>query len=347
MDRAQRWLKQNTKRYAFKKLDKDIIQPGVCVECGSCVESCPVDALTGDLTSGKYVPTLTGKCISCGICYAMCPRTFPLWDDVAGSFRSVWKACSTGEHGRQDGGVVTALLGYMLDADLIDAAIVACRGNSTQWMPEASIVKSSGNLGKCAGTIYTHAPVIGKMMESFSGGAQALAVVGTSCDIDAIERMKRHPAGYLSVDARRSVFSIGLFCMESFEYPKLKAWLEAQDIDIEDVTRFEISGGKFRVKSPSVEKEWPVADLDAAAATSCAYCHDLTSVNADLSCGNIGSEEGYTTVIVRTVRGEQVLQEAMAKGLIEGELVDPKSLTAIQNVARSKRYRFYGMKPDH
>ncbi len=347
MDRAQRWLKENTKRYAFKKLEKDIIQPGVCVECGSCVESCPADALTGDLSSGKYVPTLTGNCTSCGVCYAMCPRTYPLWTDVAGHFRSIWKARSTGEHRKQDGGVVTALLGYMLDHDLIDAAVVACRGDSKPWMPEARLVEDAKLLSDCGGTIYSHASVVGKMMEGFKNGALSVAVVGTSCDIDAVERMKQHPAGYLSVDRRRSVFSIGLFCMESFEYPKLKAWLKSQEVDIDEISRFEISGGKFRVRTPKTEHEWPVSELDSAASTSCAYCHDLTSMNADLSCGNIGSEEGFTTVIVRTVAGEQVLQEAVQEGRIEAELTDPKSLGTIQNVARSKRYKYYGMKPKH
>lgn len=347
MDRAQRWLKENTKRYAFRKLKKDIIDPEVCVECGSCVDSCPVDALTGDTSSGKYVPTLTGKCTACGICYAMCPRTFSLWNDIAGDFRSIWKAKATGEHQGQDGGVVTALLSYMLRNEIIDAAVVAYRGKATSWMPEARVVTDTDELAECAGTIYTHAPVVGKMMEAFKGGSYSVGVVGTSCDIDALEKMKRHPAGYFTVDKRRSVFSIGLFCMESFEYPKLKAWLRDHDVNIEDVTRFAIASGEFRITLSSGEKTWPIAELNSAAATSCAYCHDLTSVNADISCGNIGSDEGYTTVIVRTIRAEQILQEAVAEGQIEAKLVDEKSLATIQNVARSKRYRYYGLKPEH
>jgi coenzyme F420 hydrogenase subunit beta len=347
MDRTRSWLKENTRRYAFKKLKREIIDPGVCVECGSCVDSCPVDALTGEMSSGKYVPTLTGECVSCGVCYAMCPRTFSLWSDIAGNFRSIWKSRSVAEHKGQDGGVVTTILSYLLRRRIIDAAVVACRGGPEEWLPEARLITDPDDLSRCAGTVYTHAPVVGKMVEAFKKGVNAVGIVGTSCDIDALERMKRHPAGYFNVDRRRSVFSIGLFCMESFEYPKLKEWLGERDVNMVDVLRFAISSGEFRVTLESGEKTWPISELSSAASTSCSYCHDLTSVNADVSCGNIGSDEGYTTVILRSIQAEQVFQELVAEGEIQAELVDEKSMVRIQNIARSKRYRYYGLKPKH
>lgn len=337
-------MKQNTKRYAFKKLEREIIEPGICVECGACVSSCPVNVLEGDTSSGKYVPTLTGKCVSCGICYAMCPRTFTLWREIAGDFRSIWKVKSLGSHRRQDGGAVTAILSYLLDSDMVDGAVVACQRSDTKWMPEARIITDSAKLDECAGTIYGHAPVVGAMMDALKKGLPALAVVGTSCDIDAITKMQTHPGGFLNVDTRASVIKIGLFCMESFDYGRLKTWLMSNGIDIAKVTKFAISGGEFRATTSEGEKAWPVAELDSAVASSCPYCHDLTSVNADISCGNIGSEEGFTTVIVRSIQGEQIMQELIAKELVEAELLDEKSLQTIQNVARSKRYGYYKLK---
>ncbi len=58
-------LKETTKRFAFKKLEREIIKAGVCIECGACVSNCPADALTGVHEEGGYTPTLTGKCIAC------------------------------------------------------------------------------------------------------------------------------------------------------------------------------------------------------------------------------------------------------------------------------------------
>ena len=90
VDEVQKLLKEKTKRYAFKKLEREVIKTGACVECGSCVEGCPVDAISGNRVEDKYVPTLTGDCTSCGICYAMCPRAFSIQDNLLGNVKSAW-----------------------------------------------------------------------------------------------------------------------------------------------------------------------------------------------------------------------------------------------------------------
>lgn len=344
--RAQRWLKENTKRFAFNKLNLEIVETGVCTECGACAASCPVNAITGIRTTQKYVPTLTGECISCGICYTMCPRTYVLWSDLIGPFRSVWKARSKLEGPKQDGGAVTALLSYMLDKHLVDAAVVAGFGD-TPWLPEARIVTEADQVRQSGGTIYTHAPVVQGLISAFRAGHVAVAVVGTSCNIDAIAKMQTHPAGLLQLDTKASVFTISLFCTESFDYKRLRDFLESHKVRLEDVRRMAISKGVFRIETPTESKEWPIGDLEAAAADSCSYCRDFTGKSADLSCGNVGSEEGWTTVIVRSVRGEHVLQEAVAEGVVEAELLDAKDLRKIETVSRTKAMRYYALQREH
>jgi coenzyme F420 hydrogenase subunit beta len=184
-------------------------------------------------------------------------------------------------------------------------------------------------------------------MKGIKEGKSTLAIVGTSCNIDAVNNMQVHPGGFFSVDMRADVFKIGLFCMESFDYNRLKEFLSQEGVEISKVTRFEIAGGKFKVSMQSEEREWPVADLNPVAAKSCSYCHDLTCKNADISCGNIGSDDEWTTVIVRTLRGEQIFQELLAEEMIEAELLDEKSIQTIQNIARSKATRYYNMDPIH
>ncbi|MHA2026600.1 MAG: Coenzyme F420 hydrogenase/dehydrogenase, beta subunit C-terminal domain [Candidatus Thorarchaeota archaeon] len=311
VEKSQAWLKENVKRYAFKKLEREIIKTGACVECGSCVEGCPVEVLTGEYVESKYTPTLTGKCTACGICYAMCPRTSYVKDENVGEYLSTWKVRSLGDHPRQDGGGVTAIL------------------------------LESG------GTIYTHAPIIQEMLRGFKEGLSALAVVGTACNIEAITKMQNHPAGLFNVDKKASVFKISLFCMESFDYEKLKGFLKNEGVKIDKVDRFAISKGQFMVTVGDEEKSWPVADLNAIAATSCSYCLDLTGMHSDISCGNIGSDEGWTTVIVRTKQGEKVFKEVIKAGLIEAEKIEDKAFTAVVNTARSKRNKLYKLEPHH
>jgi coenzyme F420 hydrogenase subunit beta len=347
-ERAQRWLKKNTKRFAFKKLEREIVKTGVCTECGACVSNCPVNALTGDLASGKYVPTLTGDCTACGICYAICPRTYVLWSELIGDFRSVWKVKALADVGKkQNGGAATAFLYHLLNEGIVDAAIVAKKDSSAPWMPEAAIVKNADEITQYSGTVYAHVPVVDGVVKALKDGLSTLAVVGTSCNIDAINNMQKHPAGFFNMDMRSEIFKVGLFCMEAFEYPKLVAFLSENGVDIKDVEKMEISSGKFRVTIKGEDTEWAIKDLDVAAASSCSYCHDLTCKTSDISCGNIGSEDDQSTVIIRTVRGEHIFQEALAAELIEAEMMEPKELRMIMNTARMKATKYYKLKSAH
>ena len=348
LERSQRWLKENIKRYAFKKLEREIIKTGVCTECGTCVANCPVDAISGIREKNKYVPKLTGKCIACGICYEMCPRTITLSEDLIGHYRSAWKARSVDLDGnKQDGGVVSALLYYALKEGIVDAAVAACQSKDIPWLPEATTISKPDKALECAGTIYTHAPVVDELMSALRGGNSATVVVGTSCNLDGITQLQEHPGGTLNTDLRSSVLKIGLFCMESFDYNGLVDFLRTNEVDIKDVRRMAIAKGKFKVLLDESEKEWPVSDLDSIASTSCSYCHDLTTKQSDISCGNIGSGVGWTTVLVRTERGEHLFQEAVDSGVIEAEPLEEKPIQIIINVARSKAMRCYSMEPSH
>ena len=341
VEEIQKVLKEKTKRYAFKKLDRDIIQTGACIECGSCIAGCPVDAITGNRINGTYTPELTGKCTACGICYAMCPRTHMLDEDLIGDVKSAWKVRSLGNQTGQNGSAVTALLTHLINDRIVDAAVVACQTEEIPWLPEARLVTTIEGIEESSGTIYTHAQVIEKMLEGFIEGLSNLAVVGTPCNIESVNRMEKHPAGLLKLDTKAKVFKISLFCTESYNYEKLKEFLLRNEVKIEDVKKFEIASGEFSVTLENDEKKWPVADLDSASATSCAYCQDLTGIGADISCGNIGSENDWTTILVRSEEGEKVLNGSIKAHLVEALPLEEADLQSIKNSSRFKKSRYY------
>ena len=346
-EKSQAWLKENTKRFAFKKLEREVVKTGACVECGSCVAGCPVDAITGERVESKYVPVLTGKCIACGTCYAMCPRSSVLQDEIIGKFSSVWKVRSLGDHNRQDGGAVTAILGYMLEKKEIEAAVVTGKSDELPWMPVAKKVTTKEEVHESGGTVYTHAQIIEEMHNCFKDNMSSIGVVGTACNIDAIQRMQDHQGSYLNIDSKTEVFKISLFCMESFDYDGLVGFLKSEGIDIKKVERFAITKGNFIVTVGGEDKSWPVKDLDAIAASSCSYCMDLTGMNSDLSCGNIGSDDGWTTVLVRSKRGDKALKAVIKEGIVEAEEIEEKALQAVINSARFKKNKRFKLKPPH
>jgi coenzyme F420 hydrogenase subunit beta len=338
-------LKETTKRFAFKKLEREIVKKGVCIECGACVSNCPADALTAVHEDGRYIPTLTGKCIACGICYAGCPRTFHDRHLLLGDFISGWKAKAVSKVPKaQDGGVVTAINSAALASGLIETAVVVRGSEAEPWKPEIVLAKTDDELANAAGSIYTHAQIVEGVTRAAKEGIKKLSVTGTACNIDAVWRMDAFRPGILTRMKGAEVLKIGLFCTKSYTYNELVDFLKKNGVDIAKVTRFAISGGKLIVDTPDGEKEWPVAELEHFSAPGCNFCLDMSSFHADLSCGNQGSDEGWTTVLVRTPQGEKALKAAIKAKLIEVKKLEEKDLRVVDNLARFKMSRKYKTK---
>jgi len=64
---------------------------------------------------------------------------------------------------------------------------------------------------------------------------------------------------------------------------------------------------------------------------------DYTAELADISVGSVGSEEGWSTVFVRTERGEEVVRGAVEKGYIEVMKMERAGLESIRKLAKRKK----------
>jgi coenzyme F420-reducing hydrogenase beta subunit len=62
--------------------------------------------------------------------------------------------------------------------------------------------------------------------------------------------------------------------------------------------------------------------LNNAVEERCINCLDFTAKYSDISVGSVGSDEGYSTVIVRSDVGEKLLESLdLAKGKVKKEEV--------------------------
>ena len=50
---------------------------------------------------------------------------------------------------------------------------------------------------------------------------------------------------------------------------------------------------------------------------ACNACNNFTNIYADISFGGLGSPDKYTTVIVRTKKGKDIISEAFSAGIIK------------------------------
>ena len=113
--------------------------------------------------------------------------------------------------------------------------------------------------------------------------------------------------------------TIGLFCMENFSFDaKTRRALEKNlSVKLGQIHKLNI---KDDVEVTTTKKEVvhiPFKLLDEFARPACFACTDFANEYADISCGGIGSPDGYTTVILRTTAGESLYNRAKEDQAIE------------------------------
>ena len=177
------------------------------------------------------------------------------------------------------------------------------------WKPEPTLVEEPEKAVEYSGTIYSiKSPIhyIKKIVEIRK--KKKLAVIGTPCQVQALREMeKTHSTSKITKSIK---LIIGLFCMECYPPEKISNFIENElKIKIENVKKFDISKGKFIVKTEKQEKQIPIKKLKNMMYPFCKNCIDYTAENADLSIGNVGAPKNHNSTIVRTERGKKALQK--------------------------------------
>jgi coenzyme F420 hydrogenase subunit beta len=320
----------------FGHLIAEVIRKDKCVACGTCVALCPVGAIA--IEDGP--PKLVGQCIACGMCYANCPRavfdTGEMETQVFSRARSEEEA-DLGVHSAiyavrakdpevlktcQDGGAVSALLSQFL-SDVGDGAVVAGLDMKRVWAAKPVVASSKNEMLDAAGTKYTSSPtLLGVSSAALEYGKKKIAVVGTPCQMRGLRKLE---SGVFSnkkisdaIDLR-----VGLFCMETFDYKSFMEYLVKEGVDASKVDKFEIKSGKFIAREGDKEvHNVKLSKVKELVRSCCHICDDFSSEFADISVGNVGSPDGWSTVIIRTKRGEDALMAAERSGLVEVKPVE-------------------------
>jgi coenzyme F420 hydrogenase subunit beta len=335
--RVRRSLKDKEK-ISFAKLRREIIEPGICTLCGACVASCEVLSVV----NGK--PALKGPCTACGVCYNQCPRTITTESSLIGNVRDVFTAKSLlPEVKGQDGGIVTSMLLYALEEGLIDSAIVTVKSDEEPWKPVPIVAQTRDDILRSSGSIYVHSLTMESLMSAIKRGSRSIGFVGPSCNIDAVHKMQNSPYGLLHMFMRANILKLGLFCMDTFDYPGLKTFIEQKGFPMSSVKEMKIRKGKFIIRSET-EATFPLSELDTFRSGSCTVCTDLTAEKSDLSFGSVGSNEGYTTVLARTGLGLELLQDAADRRYIKIETLEREGLDRVLHQAKAKKVQMYMIK---
>ena len=325
---------------SFEDLIKDVHEKGICGECGGCVSFCSAHDIKAIVMSDSGPPKYYNKdnCLHCGICYLVCPQTEVLEEELnkrfnykvaIGNYLKVTSSQATSEDIRKratDGGVVTALLIYLLENNLINGAIVSKKDGPFNRKPFFATTKE--DLLDAAGSHYdlsqgvvglenftSFVPTINKLKKIVSSDMMDIAVVGTPCQIHSIRKMQE-----LSIlPAHIIKYTFGLFCNLNFSFnAEVRKKMEQKlNFSFNDVENMNIKENMILDLKNQQSKYIDFKELHEFARPACFACRDFSNVYADISFGGLGSEDGYTTSIIRTKKGEKVYNNALKKNYIQ------------------------------
>lgn len=304
----------------FAHLIGEVKSPNFCIECGACAAACQVNAIENG--------GLVGTCEKCGFCYAQCPQTGSskklenlvfdgdLSSSDFGFYKSSYSVKTINpdvEESCQDGGAVTSILISLLNQDFIDSAVVMGAGDDP-WKPKPRVATSKKDLMESAGTKFSPGPILSGLRDAVDlYGKEKIAVVGTPCQVKALRRMQFDDMAFYHLSDHVKLV-IGLFCIESYDYNKLKKFVENElDLSLENIEKFDKKDEKLIVyPKKGSKKEVPLNSpkLEKLTKTACTVCPDFASELADISIGSVGSPEGRSTVIVRTSIGSSSFELA-------------------------------------
>lgn len=349
----QRIDKKNEKVGLFP--DVSIIRDlKICSGCGLCVSICPINAI--DFSSESLTIDVE-LCFDCGLCYACCPRSFFPKElkayqeniDVEAQFlkelnyyKEIYTAQTRDDSIKevgQDGGIVTTLLKVAFQEKLIDAALVVGE-TEKRFEPIPILVQNKDDLLKTAGTKYSNAHILKILNDSKK--FKRVAVVGMPCYLEALKKISVYPLNKPFYE--NIVFKIGLFCIESFDYKNIIEILKKEFhnqvlLRPEEIKKMDIDKGRFIVYKNNIESfDIPIKKINKYSRFGCFFCDDFTAELSGISVGSVGSEPGWSTVIIRNNKGADLFQRASKLHLIEMKRIEKesKSFKTLSRIAKSK-----------
>ncbi len=356
----------------FRDLNREVIEKGICGKCGGCVSFCSAGELNALEMGKNEMPGYVSEdsCLKCGICYLICPQTDTLdvelqqkfgWKPPIGDFQRVASAQTMNKEVAKictDGGVVTSLLLYLLERNLINGAIVSKKTGrfarkAIVARTPAELIESSGStfsgslhLEELGGKYTTHTPILSTVKSLEKGYLHDIAVVGTPCQINSIRKMQCLGI----IPAHLIKYTIGLFCIENFSFDDVaREMLEKKlDINLEKIVKLNIKDDFIISLTKGVTIHVPLEEVHEVARPACFTCKDFSNEYADISVGGLGSPDGYTTTLLRTEVGASVYDGALRTGYIkertfenveESRIEKTRSMAKIVSFAKRKRMR--------
>ncbi|MEO6989866.1 MAG: Coenzyme F420 hydrogenase/dehydrogenase, beta subunit C-terminal domain [Aquihabitans sp.] len=355
-------------RLQWAELYSEVVTTGLCTGCSACVIACPHDVLGYEHKEGGYRPfhleeelgldDCTHGQNGCTSCTRACPR-FRDWEPAAdehlfGRAREIdelhgiaeevllVRAADDDVHEQgQDGGLVSAILIWLLEEDYIDGALVSgLEGDGSTWRAKPMVATTKQEVLDASGSRYTYSANWLAQDEATERGLSRLALVGMGCQSSAAPVMWHRKVGKVG---KPVLFNIGLLCSKTFDDRIFEELFEAKyGIERSTIKKMNIKG-VFQIWTHDGEyHEVPLKECHAWTREGCMKCPDFAAEHADISTGGIGKFNDWTLTVVRTAVGKAVMDRMIAQGklLTKPAEEDPAALALMDRLSRVSRNRW-------
>jgi coenzyme F420 hydrogenase subunit beta len=322
--------KSQSKLIAYDDLRDMILEPGFCTLCGACEAACPTQTLKIEHEKLDRLHDCSEYLDSCPICYDICPHTDALLFETLkfvadaphrreglGSYIKILLAQSTNpalRNATRSGGVINQLLNFAISGKIIDSAIISEVSPSLaiRVKPLISLVPDD-MLSAIGSKIVPSAVAEAFGRAVYEHGKVHIAFVGVPCHILALRKLEawQHKiVGSLEI-------TIGLFCLWTFSLSRLLEYLLREyRIAANEIKNVDLAVDAYVVTTEKTVVSIPLSKVRPHIMSRCRTCTDFTSELADISIGGASPLKDWSTVIVRTRKGEKILNEAVEKGVI-------------------------------
>jgi len=243
----------------------------------------------------------------------------------------------------QHGGTVTALIALALQEGLINTAIVA--EEDEKFLPRGVIVRDPSEVRKKAKSQFVVSPTLACFNDIVNGASERIGVVATPCQVLAFAKMRTNPFVTRKNHVEKLRLVLGLFCGWAFSWRELKRLLQAKLGNYEAIG-MDIPPSRYHsmeVQTRNGTIEIPLDEVMPIIRECCNYCFDMTAEFSDLSVGSGRHPDGWRVargwnqVIVRSQIGQELLELARSRGVLEFYEMPEGNLERLKKASMNKK----------
>jgi coenzyme F420 hydrogenase subunit beta len=334
-----------------KELQKMVLDTNFCTGCGACVNLCPYFKSYRGTTTILFPCTLTQ-----GRCFAYCPKVEVDLDDLSqkffgrpyngnplGSYRTIMISRAGKKIERADfqaGGTVSAIIYFALRKGYLDGAVLTDR---EVLLPVPRFITNPEDVFTCASSKYTAAPTLSALNQGIRDGFKQIGIVATPCQALATGLMRSNlledeefvdPTGLV----------VGLFCTWALDFRSFEEFISKR-LDITRIAKIDIPpppADKMELYMGNGETMGiPLDEVRQLVPKSCSYCIDMTAEFSDISVGVLEGRPDMNTLIVRTERGQSIVEEARKEGYLFISDMPKGNLDHLRWAAGNKKKRAF------